>query len=261
MSPTSQRLEGRAALVTGAASGNGLAIATRFLEEGAAVAFVDVNEEALKKAVPEQGRERILTFVADVSDPQDASSAVGATADAFGRLDVLVNNAGIVRFSNFDDLALEEWEEVIRVNTTGALLFAKAAAPVMKAETRDGDGTGSIINITSVEGHVVISSRGHPQVHYNASKGALHMLTRALAIELARDRIRVNAIAPGVIQTGLTEKALEDEFIRSYYLDRIPMGRIGQPAEVAGAAVYLASDDASYVTGETLFVDGGWMIQ
>lgn len=254
-----ERLAGRVALVTGAASGNGLAIAQRFLEEGASVLFVDIDEKRLKSVVPEEEPKASL-FAADVGNRQDVDAAVSAVTDVFGGLDILVNNAGIVRFSNFADLPLEEWEEVMRVNSTGALMFSQAAAGAL-SEARDGRSTGCIINMTSVEAHVVIASRGHPQVHYNSSKGALHMLTRALAVEFASRGVRVNAIAPGVIETALTEQALAIEELRNYYLSRIPMGRIGQPQEVAATAAFLASDDASYITGETIFVDGGWMVQ
>jgi NAD(P)-dependent dehydrogenase (short-subunit alcohol dehydrogenase family) len=252
------RLNGRTALVTGAASGIGLDIARRFLEEGASVLFTDVDDERLKAAAPE-GQPRAATYRADVTEPADAEAAVDMAVRTFGSIDVLVNNAGIVGWTDFADTTIEQWHRVMDVNVTGMFLFAQAAAARMRSLPRDPDRTRSIINLASVEGHVVIASSGHPQVHYNASKGAVVMLTRALAVELAPDGIRVNALAPGVTETPLTTANVHDPARRSWYLDRIPMGRFGRPAEVAGAAVFLASDDASYVTGVSLPVDGGFL--
>jgi NAD(P)-dependent dehydrogenase (short-subunit alcohol dehydrogenase family) len=253
------RLTGRAAIVTGAASGNGLAIARRFLKEDASVVFVDIDEAALKTVVPE-GDSKAIAFAGDVSSQEAAQAAVATAVEAFGSLDVLVNNAGIVRFSMFAELPLEEWDQVLRVNVTGALLFSQAAAAAMLRLPNGSNQDRSIINITSAEGHVVVASSGHPQVHYNASKGALHMLTRALAVELAPHRIRVNEIAPGVVETPLTSKALSTDEGRRFWLERTPLGRIGKPEDIAGAALFLASEDASFVTGATLFVDGGYTV-
>ena len=262
------RLEGRTALVTGAASGIGLGIARRFLEEGASVVFTDVDEERLKAAAPER-EPRAATCRADVAEPADAEDAVDLAVRTFGSIDVLVNNAGIVGWTDFADTTIEQWKRVMDVNVTGMFLFARAAAARMRSLPRDPERTRSIINLASllaqyndlasVEGHVAMASSGHPQVHYNASKGAVVMLTRALAVELAPDGIRVNALAPGVTETPLTAANLQDSARRSWYLDRIPMGRFGRPAEIAGAAVFLASDDASYVTGVSLPVDGGFL--
>lgn len=252
------RLDGKTALVTGAASGIGLGIARRFLEEGASVLFTDVDGEQLKTAAPE-GEPRAATCRADVTEPADAEGAVDMAVRTFGSIDVLVNNAGIVGWTDFADTTIEQWHTVMDVNVTGMFVFAQATAARMRSLPRDPDRTRSIINLASVEGHVVIASSGHPQVHYNASKGAVVMLTRALAVELAPDGIRVNAIAPGVTETPLTVANLHDPARRGWYLDRIPMGRFGRPAEIAGAAVFLASDDASYVTGVSLPVDGGFL--
>ena len=254
------RLSDRAAIVTGAASGIGLAIATRFLAEGASVVFADVNEGGLREAVPSD-EERTASVVADVTNPEDARAVVARALDAFGSLDILVNNAGIARYTDFLELPLEEWELVQRVNVTGPFLFAQAAAAKMIELPRDGERTRSIINLASIEAHIAIASRGHPQVHYNASKGGVLMLTRALAVDLAPHGIRVNAIAPGITETPLTGETLGDERRAAWFLERIPMRRFGRPEEMAGAAVFLASDDASYVTGETIVVDGGYMAQ
>jgi NAD(P)-dependent dehydrogenase (short-subunit alcohol dehydrogenase family) len=250
------RLEGKTAIVTGAASGNGLAISRRLSQEGARVVLVDVDKSGLERAVPPGSHDRTITEVANVTEPEAAKRVAAAAKDHFGRIDILVNNAGIVRRSNFDELPLEEWNEVLAVNATGALNFAQAVAPIMIA----ADGHRSIINVTSIEAHIVIASSGHPQVHYNASKGALLMFTRALAVELSRYSITVNAIAPGVIETPLTTTALADKGRRDWFLERIPLGRIGKPEDVAAAAAFLASEEASYITGSTIFVDGGWTV-
>ena len=255
-SPVKGRLANKTAIVTGAASGNGLAVATRMMAEGASVALVDVNQSALQAMDFGEDASRPLAVAADVADPNAADRAIAQVLNEFGRVDILVNNAGIVRRSDFDELSLEEWNEVLAVNASGAFNFARAAAPAMKA----GDGHRTIINITSIEAHIVIASSGHPQVHYNASKGALLMFSRALAVEMSRYQITVNAIAPGIIETPLTALALADQTRKQWFVDRIPLGRIGRPEDVAAAAAFLASDDATYITGTTLFVDGGWTV-
>jgi NAD(P)-dependent dehydrogenase (short-subunit alcohol dehydrogenase family) len=251
--------EGRIALVTGAASGNGRAIAEKLLDEGAQVALVDVNAEALDKVCAPY--DAALAVVADVTDLTSMQRAVASTEEAFGGLDILVNNAGIVRGSAFDDLDESEWEEVFKVNSTGPFLASKAAMPAIRRTLgRNHGSTGAIVNITSVEAHIVISSSGHPQIHYNASKGALLMFTKGLAIEAAGSGIRVNAVAPGFIETPFTSKVLADASVKQWLVDRTPMGRIGRPADVANAVSFLASENASFVTGTTLLVDGGWTV-
>lgn len=251
--------QGRVALVTGAASGNGRAIAERLLEEGARVALVDINAAALEEICAPY--DDALPVVADVSDLGSMERAVSDTEVAFGGLDVLVNNAGIVRGAAFDDLDEEEWEEVFKVNSTGPFLASKAAVPAIRRTlARKPGATGAIVNITSVEAHIVISSSGHPQIHYNASKGALLMFTKALAVETAGTAIRVNAVAPGFIETPFTSKALTNETVKRWLLERIPLGRIGRPEDVASAVSFLASENSSYITGTTLLVDGGWTV-
>jgi NAD(P)-dependent dehydrogenase (short-subunit alcohol dehydrogenase family) len=252
--------EGRFAAVTGAGSGNGKAIAETLLSEGAKVAVLDIAPDSLK----ELGSEYPAAFpvTVDVADPGSVREAIGAIEQEFGRLDLLVNNAGIVRSSNFADLPLEEWNQVFAVNSTGPFLMSQAAMPLLRAGAgqRGEQATSAIVNITSVEAHIVISSSGHPQVHYNASKGALLQLTRALAVECAADRVRVNAVAPGFIETPFTRSVLGNPDVKNWLLERTPLGRVGQPEDVANAVSFLGSEKASWVTGATLFVDGGWTV-
>lgn len=252
----SNRLEGRFAAVTGAASGNGRAIAEKLLSDGATLAAIDLNADALASVFGD--RPDVLQVQADVADEESVKAGFTRISDAFGRLDVLVNNAGIVKFGSFENLSRAEWDQVFAVNSTGPFLVSREAYPLLKAG--DGDHTRSIVNITSVEAHIVISSSGHPQVHYNASKGALLQLTRALAVEAAPSGIRVNAVAPGFIETPFTAEALAKDEVRNWLLERTPLGRVGKPEDVANGVAFLASDEASWVTGTTLFVDGGWTI-
>lgn len=148
------------------------------------------------------------------------------------------------------------------VNSTGPFLMSQAAMPLLRkgAAARGPQGTSAIVNITSVEAHIVISSSGHPQVHYNASKGALLQLTRALAVECAPDRVRVNAVAPGFTETPFTRSVLGNPDVKNWLLERTPMGCIGKPEDIANAVAFLGSEKASWITGTTLFVDGGWTV-
>jgi NAD(P)-dependent dehydrogenase (short-subunit alcohol dehydrogenase family) len=252
--------QGRIAAVTGAGSGNGKAIAETLLAEGASVAVLDIvpaSLDDLTSRFPEA-----FAVPVDVSDQGSVRDAVHAVELQFGHLDLLVNNAGIIRSSNFTDLPLQEWNEVFAVNSTGPFLMSQAAMPLLRAGAagRGREETSAIVNITSVEAHIVVSSSGHPQVHYNASKGALLQLTRALAVECAPDRVRVNAVAPGFIETPFTQAVLGNPDVRKWLLERTPLGRVGQPEDVANAVSFLGSDNASWVTGATLFVDGGWTV-
>jgi len=251
---------GRFAAVTGAGSGNGEAIAATLLEEGASVALLDIAPDSLVELTAKYPE--AIAVEVDVADQDSVTNAIGAVEDTFGRLDLLVNNAGIVRSSSFADLPLEEWDQVFAVNSTGPFLMSQAAMALLRSGAAAGgdDTTTAIVNITSVEAHIVISSSGHPQVHYNASKGALLQLTRALAVECAAARVRVNAVAPGFIETPFTRSVLGDPEVREWLLERTPMGRIGNPEDVANAVSFLGSDKASWITGTTLFVDGGWTV-
>jgi NAD(P)-dependent dehydrogenase (short-subunit alcohol dehydrogenase family) len=252
------RLADRVALITGAASGIGLATAQRFLAEGAQVAAADMNGDGLQAEF--SGRDGAIMVAGDVSEPADAARMAAAAAESFGAIDILVNCAGIARYTNFLELPLEEWQLVQDVNSTGTFLMAQAVARHMVAQP-PADHSRAIVNIASVEAHIVVASSGHPQVHYNASKGAVHMITRALAIELAPHGIRVNSVCPGLTETPLAAYALATPERRASINKQVPLGRVAQPGEIAAAALFLASEDASYITGEALVVDGGFMVQ
>ena len=230
------------------------------LAEGARVALLDIDPESLKDTTSRFAG--AFAVPVDVADADSVHDAIGAIEQEFGHLDILVNNAGIVRSSNFADLPLHEWNEVFAVNSTGPFLMSQAAMPLLRkgAAARGPQGTSAIVNITSVEAHIVISSSGHPQVHYNASKGALLQLTRALAVECAPDRVRVNAVAPGFIETPFTRSVLGNPDVKNWLLERTPMGRIGKPEDIANAVAFPGSEKASWRTGTTLFVDGGWTV-
>jgi NAD(P)-dependent dehydrogenase (short-subunit alcohol dehydrogenase family) len=248
-------LAGRTAIVTGAAAGNGRAIALRFAEEGANVVLADVAEPGARETarqVEEIGR-RGLVVSADVSRSADVQAMVQQAVSAFGKIDVLVNNAGVETRASFLDLSEEDWDRVLDINLKGPYLCGQAVARHML----EREVQGSIVNIASINSEVAFKG----QAHYVASKGGLRMLTKAMAVELARYGIRVNAIGPGVIDTAMTAASLAKPEVREWMMRNIPLKRVGQPRDVANAAVFLASEEASYMTGTIVFVDGGWLIQ
>jgi NAD(P)-dependent dehydrogenase (short-subunit alcohol dehydrogenase family) len=239
----------RTALVTGAARGIGLAVAKRFLAERWRVVLLDTDGQTLRSVAEEIGRpEEILTLTADVSDPQAVASAIQQTADRFGRLDALVNNAGVAVFKPLLATTFEEWSRVLAVNLSGPFLCTQAAAPLM-AET----GGGAIVNVTSISGLRASTLR----VAYGTSKAGLAHLTKQQAVELAELGIRVNAVAPGPVDTAMA-KAVHSPSIRADYHDAIPLGRYGLEDELADVIVFLCSERASYVTGQVIAVDGGF---
>jgi NAD(P)-dependent dehydrogenase (short-subunit alcohol dehydrogenase family) len=243
------KLVDKIALVTGASRGIGLACAQRLVREGARVMLADVRPEVAEAAAALGDAARF--FVADVSQKSDVDALFAATFDAFGRVDILVNNAGITHAADFLDLHEEDFDRVMRVNLKSMFLCSQAAARDMVKRQN-----GCIINMSSVNAELVIPN----QVPYVISKGGVNQLTRVAAIGLARHGIRVNAIGPGTILTELAKQAvLSSPEARHTILSRTPLGRCGEPEEVAAIAVFLASDDASYMTGQTLYADGGRM--
>ncbi|MBD8533033.1 MULTISPECIES: SDR family NAD(P)-dependent oxidoreductase [unclassified Massilia] len=242
------KLADKIALVTGASQGIGLACAQRLVQDGARVMLADVRPEVAEAAAALGDAARY--FVADVSQKSDVDALFAATIEAFGRVDILVNNAGVTHAADFLDLREEDFDRVMRVNLKSMFLCSQAAARDMVAR---GSG-GCIINMSSVNAELVIPN----QVPYVISKGGVNQLTRVAAISLAAHGIRVNAIGPGTILTELAKQAvLSSPEARHTILSRTPLGRCGEPEEVASIAAFLASDDASYMTGQTLYADGG----
>jgi NAD(P)-dependent dehydrogenase (short-subunit alcohol dehydrogenase family) len=241
------RLKDKVALGTGAALGIGFACARAFAAEGARVMVSDVNEERGRAAAAELGG----TFVrCDVSKKAEVTAAVAAAVEKLGRLDILVANAGIVHAAEFLDLEEADFERVLSVNLKGIFLAGQAAARQM---VKQGGG-GAIVNMSSVNAVMAIPN----QVPYVVSKGGINQLTKVMALSLAPHRIRVNGIGPGTILTELAKTAvLGNPEAERKILSRTPLGRMGEPSEIASVAVFLASDEASYLTGQTLYPDGG----
>ena len=239
----------KVAFVTGAARGIGLAIAERFLAEGYRVAMVDVEAETLRLAAADLAqRGEVLAVECDVADPLQVQHSVDRTVAAFGRIDALVNNAGVAVFKPLLETTYEEWSRVLAVNLDGPFLCTQACARVMLA-----NGGGSVVNIASISGLRASTLR----VAYGTSKAALAHLTKQQAAELGNVGIRVNAVAPGPVDTAMA-KLVHTAAIRADYHDAIPLNRYGAETEIAAAVWFLCSDAASYVNGQILAVDGGF---
>jgi NAD(P)-dependent dehydrogenase (short-subunit alcohol dehydrogenase family) len=245
-----QCLEGRIALVTGAGNGIGLGIARRFAGEGAHVYVADVDGEAAEAAVAAIRAQAgaATAVVADVSRGQDVTAMFRAVETAHGRLDVLVNNAGLNVRADFRHLSDADWVKIREVNLDGVVRVARDGFALLRAS-----GRGSLINVASIMSH-----RGLRQLTaYSATKGAVSALTRGLAVEYAPFNIRVNALAPGFVETALTERALRNPMVSKALLDQTPLRRFGTPEDMAAAALFFASDESAFVTGAELAVDGG----
>jgi len=247
------RLEGKSAVITGAASGIGREAALLFAAEGAAVAAVDLDEDGIAAVVSEimAAGGTSIPVVADVSSDMDSAAMIAAAEAAFSRVDVVFNNAGIMHSDDGDAVGTAEhiWDLTMDINAKGVFLGCKYGIPALRRA-----GGGSIINTASFVAHLGAAT---PQIAYTSSKGAVLAMTRELAVVHARENIRVNALCPGPLRTELLMKFLDTEEKKQRRLVHVPMGRFGEAAEMAKAALWLASDDSSYVTGTEFLVDGG----
>ena len=256
----SGRLEGKVAIITGAASGQGAAAAALFSSEGARVAAFDINEAGLKSL--DIDSEQLLTVVCNVANSESVQSGIASVVDRFGSINVLYNNAGVIkrRPGTWDDtqdgpaadLSEAVFDEVVALNVKSQFLMCKYALPHMIAA-----GGGSIVNVSSLGGPLI----GTQNTAYNVAKAGVIGLTKALAVSYGAQGIRANAICPGIIDTPLVGYILADPDYSSKYTGAHPMGRFGKPAEMASVGLFLASDDAAYVNGEVITADGGFMIR
>ena len=245
-------LEGKTAIVTGGARGIGLAIAKRYVAEGARVVIADIDESTGKAAVAALGT--AARFVrTDVGAAGDARNVIAEALGFAGDIDILVNNAGIIHTADFLDIAEADFDRVMRINIKGMFLVGQAAARQMVAQVKAGKAPGAIVNMSSINARVAIPN----QVPYCVSKGGVDQLTKVMALSLAPYGIRVNAIGPGSIMTDILKGSATDQTAKNRLLSRTPLGRVADPDEIAAIAAFLASKDASYITGETIYADGG----
>ncbi|MEM1287024.1 MAG: SDR family oxidoreductase [Pseudomonadota bacterium] len=244
----------KTAIVTGGAQGIGFAIAKRFVEEEARVVLADVNDEQGEEAAQQLKRIGVADFVhCDVSDRLDVRNMLAKTLEAHSHIDILVANAGIVHSADFLELEERDFDRVMNVNVKGVFLTSQAVGKQMVDQVEAGGRPGSIITLSSVNAEVAIAD----QVPYCTSKGAIRQLTKVMALSLAKYGIRVNAIGPGSIMTELMESVVGDEDAKKKLLSRTPAERIGEASEIASIAAFLGSDEATYITGQTIYADGG----
>ncbi|MEW5421085.1 SDR family NAD(P)-dependent oxidoreductase [Amorphus sp. 3PC139-8] len=247
-------LQNKVAIVTGGARGIGYAVARRFLEEGAKVVIADIEDELAEKAAKElKALGDVIAIDCDVGERLDVRNLVAATLEAFGEIDILVNNAAILVGADFLELEEADFDRVLRVNLKGAFLVSQAVAKHMVERVEAGGPPGAIVNMSSINAVFAIAN----QVPYSVSKGGINQLTKASALSLAPYGIRVNAVGPGSIRTDMLAKVAEDPEARRTILSRTPAGRLGEPSEIASVVAFLASDQASYMTGQTVYADGG----
>ena len=249
------RLEGKVAIVSGGAQGIGAETSRLLAVEGAGVSVGDVREDrgrAVEQRIRAAGGSAMFVLL-DVSSEMSWRRAIDVTVERFGRLDVLVNNAAIAKGGSIEETSPDVWDEVMTVNAKGVFLGTKLAIPEMRKA-----GRGSIVNISSQIG-IVGSDRG--SISYHAAKGAVRALTKSAALVCAKENIRVNSVHPGTIRTPMNEDRLRDPAEVDWTLSKIPLCRIGMPADIAHCVVFLASDESSYMTGSELVVDGGWTAQ
>lgn len=241
------RFDGKVAIVTGSGSGIGAATARRLAREGALVVLNGRTREKLDRVAAELEPDRVLVHAGDVSDQTGAEDLVGAAVERFGRLDILVNNAGVVPTGPILEAPVEDWRKVMSIDVDGVFFCTRAALPHLLRNR------GNIVNVSSVSG----LGGDWNMSFYNAAKGAVSNLTRSLALELGEKGVRVNAVNPGLTFTDLTDDMKDDEALMQRFAERIPLGRGAEADEVADVIAFLASDDARYVTGVNLPVDGG----
>ncbi|MGC8829055.1 MAG: SDR family NAD(P)-dependent oxidoreductase [Verrucomicrobiia bacterium] len=247
-------LKGKVAVITGASKGLGKSIALSLAEAGADIALISRDISKLNEVAAEASRfgNKALCYKADVTDESQVNSVATKIIQDFKTVHILVNNAGINLRKSITDFSLDEYRKVMDTNMTGAFLMCRAFVPYMRA-----NGYGRIINLTSIMSHVGLPGRSI----YAASKSALLGFTKALALELAPDKITVNGISPGPFLTEMNKPLLDNPEITQFFLSRIPLGRWGEPKEVGALALYLCSEDASFITGADILIDGGWTAQ